>query len=198
MKTTAFFRILSTTTLLAIFLICSFPARSQQIVTFSNGSVMKVNIVYQTKDTIKYYKEGNPDIIFTETMDRVEKIVQAESLRDYKPGPKTTPLSPDKEYWKYKKGVTTGAVLMGTGGILTLAGIIGWSASNDADNPNEVLGAVFSVMGMVLGSGLFVTGGIITIVNSSNLATYKKMHPEVTLRLKSNSQMTGVSLVYRF
>ena len=198
MKTSTFTRMIAGAALLALFLMISFQGHSQQMITFTNGSVMKVNIVYQTKDTIKYYKEGNPDIIFTETMDRVLQIVPAETLRDYKPGPKTTPLSPDKEYWKYKKGVTTGAVLMGTGGILTLAGIIGWSASNDADNPNEVLGAVFSVMGMVLGSGLFVTGGIITIVNSSNLATYKKMHPEVTLRLKSNSQMTGVSLVYRF
>jgi hypothetical protein len=186
------------TWILLVLFIFSISGHSQQLITFTNGAVLKAYVTYQTRDTLKYYKEGNPDVIYVETMDHVSKIVSVESLNNYKPSDKVTPLPADKEYWKYKKGVTTGGVLMGTGALLTLAGVLGWSSSNDADNPNEVLGAVFSVMGMTIGSGLFITGGIITIVSASNLSTYKREHPGISVNLKANSRMSGVSLVYHF
>jgi hypothetical protein len=186
------------TGILLVLIVFSLQGYSQQLITFTNGAVLKAWITYQTKDTIKYYKDGNLDVIFVETMDRVSKITPVEPYEKYNPANKATLLPADKEYWKYKKGLTTGGVLMGTGAVLTIAGVIGWSASNDADNPNEVLGAVFSVMGMIIGSGLFVTGGIITIVNASNLSAYKREHSGLSINLKANQKMTGVSLVYRF
>ena len=131
-------------------------------------------------------------------MDHVLKIEPAEPFEKYKPADKVSPLATDKEYWKYKKRVTTGAVLMGTGAVLTIAGAIGWSYSNEADNPNEVLGAVFSVLGLVGGSGLLISGGIITIVNASNLSAYKREHSGFSINLKATQKMTGISLVYRF
>jgi hypothetical protein len=198
MKTVTSANLIKGTGILLILFVFSLSGHSQQLITFTNGAVLKAWITYQTKDTIKYYKEGAPDVIYVETMDRVAKIVPAESLNNYKPSAKIEPLPAEKEYWKYKRGVTTGGILMGTGAVLTLAGVLGWSSSNDPDNANEALGAVFSVMGMILGSGMFVTGGIITIVNASNLSAYKREHQGISVNLKANQKMTGVSLVYRF
>jgi hypothetical protein len=197
MKTISLHRIITIAGVLAILLITSFQSRSQQLITFTNGSVLKVFITYQTRDTVKYYTPENPNVIYGETMDHILKIETLDLSKQSKPATHAILTPDEKEYWKYKRGITTGGVFMGTGAILGIAGVLGWSSTNDADNANETLGAVFSVMGMVVGSGLFIAGGIVLAVNSVNMSVYKREHG-LSVNIKCTPQVSGVSLVYKF
>lgn len=199
MKTVSIHRIIAGITFSAILFLCSPGIRSQQLITFTNGATLKVHIVYQTKDSVQYYKYDNPDVLFSESMDRVVRIVSAEYPGNLRAEQKVTTLLEENEYLKYKKGTRTGGVLLGTGGVLVIAGVIGWTSTVNSNKTgeNEFLGRMFSVMGMTLGSGLFITGGILAIVNGTNMATYKKGHG-LSINLKAGPQMTGLSLAYRF
>ena len=197
MKSFTFAGIMKGGILFIILLFISSESHPQQLITFTNGSVLKGYITYQTKDTVKYYKEGNPNVIYGETMDHIAKIETIKPLEEATQKETMKPDLYDKEYWKFKRGTTTGGILMGTGAILTFAGAAGWSATHNADNPDQVLGAAFSVIGMVMGTGLFITGAIVLAVNSSNLSAYKRQHG-LTFDIKCTPQVKGVSLVYRF
>jgi hypothetical protein len=194
MKTTSFYRII-TAGILSIVLLLSIHAYSQQRITFTNGSTLKVVITSQTKDSVMYYKPGEPKVIYGETTNRILKIETLGPIKDYKPTSNAPLMTDDKEYWKYKRGATVGGVVMGTGAIIGIAGLIGWGNSHDASNADQTLGAVFSVIGMVAGTGLFVAGGIVLAVNSVNLSVYNKEH-NLSLNLKCTPQVTGISLVY--
>jgi hypothetical protein len=200
MKPTSITRIITGAFVFGLFVFSSPEADSQQLITFTNGSVLHVNIVYLTRDTVKYFKTGYPETIYTETIDRVQKIVPVELPADYTPGLQVNPLPYDKECLKYKKGTRTGGILMGAGAILTTAGVIGWTQTTNAkeSTASTVLGGVFSVLGMTIGSGLFISGGIIAIVNASNLSACKKEKQGFSLNLKATPQMTGISVAYRF
>ena len=197
MKTQSLPVIIAGASILTLLLFASVQTCAQQVITFTNGSVMRVFITYQTKDTVKYYKEGYPHVIYGETMDHILKIVPAEPLNVQIPENQQKVSLDDKEAWKYKKNITTGGILLGTGAVLGLAGIAGWSSTHNAENADQVLGVIFSVMGMAMGSGLLLTGTILVIVNSSNLAMYRKERG-LTLDIKCTPQVSGVSLVYRF
>ncbi len=183
--------------MIVISLIASLESRSQQLITFTNGSALKVFITYQTKDTIQYYKPEAPTVIYTETMDHVLKIEAVAGVKDYQPTSQAGTTIHDKEYWKYKKNIKTGGIMMGTGAVLGIAGILGWSGTHKAEDADQVLGAVFSVMGMIMGTGLFVSGGIILAVNSSSLSAYKR-EQGLSLKIKCTPQVQGISLVYNF
>jgi hypothetical protein len=183
--------------LLIIILFSSIQSRSQQLITFKNGNSLKAVITYQTKDSVRYYIMDDPSVYYGDTMDHILKIESLIPVRESKQQGQP-PLKPvDKEYMKYKRNTTTGGVMLGTGAIIGVAGVIGWGSTNKAENANQVLGAVFSIMGMFIGSGLVISGGIILIVNSVSLSQYKTDH-SLSLKVNCNPQTSGVSLVYNF
>lgn len=200
MKKASITRIMTGAIVLGLVVFSSLESSSQHLITFTNGSVLYVNIVYLTKDTVKYFKVGYPETIYMETTDRVQKIVPSELPADYVPARPVNPLPDSKECHRYKKGTRTGGILMGTGAVLTVAGVIGWTSTTNAreTSANTVLGGVFSVMGMTIGSGLFISGGIITIVNASNLSSCQKEQQGFSINLNATPQMTGISVAYRF
>ena len=183
--------------MLIFLLFISVQSRSQQLITFTNGTALNAVIIYHTKDSIRYYRVEDPAVIFGESMDHILKIETFSPEKESKPQDKTGTMPIDKEYWKYKRNCTTGGILMGTGVVLGFAGLAGWSGTHKADNADQFLGATFSVMGMVIGTGLFVAGGIILAVNASNLTVYKNEHG-LSLDLKCTPQVQGISLAYRF
>lgn len=199
MKTASIIRIITGVIFCTAILSGSLVTRSQQLITFTNGSSLKVNIVDLTQDSVKYLNYEHPGAIYSESLERVAEITPLKYSEKYKPGQHVTPLPTDKSYLNYKRRISTGGIMMGTGAVLTIAGVIGWTSTVNAKNhdANVVLGGVFSVMGLAMGSGLFISGGLIAIVNSSNLSIYKK-EKGFSMTLKSTPQMTGVSVAYNF
>jgi hypothetical protein len=153
---------------------------SQDMLTFKNGSELNVVITYQTKDTVKYFLESNPDITYIETMNNIYKITPVESTEGYIPDS----LKDNKDYMKYlhyKRVTTSGIILMPLGAVIGGIGV-----------------AFSGGLTIGLGGGLFITGIIKTISGSVKMHKYKDKLKGFSLDLKCTPQEQGIVVVYRF
>jgi hypothetical protein len=124
---------------------------SQDMLTFKNGSELNVVITYQTKDTVKYFLESNPDITYIETMNNIYKITPVESTEGYIPDS----LKDNKDYMKYlhyKRVTTSGIILMPLGAVIGGIGVA-FSGGLTVGRPSD--GVVLSIFLIGLGGGLF-------------------------------------------
>lgn len=173
---------------------------SQQVIKFKNGQEYKVFIVYQTKDTLRYYLPSEDNLIRTVLMDQVESIrmetPSISSARDT-----TFLLLKDKTYLRYRHNINTGMGLAAGGGVVTVVGIVLLSS---AQLKGEDLGFSYfteKFSGLILtclGGGLLLTGAILAITASVNMQDYKSNHHGFSFDVKYNPNFKGVSLVYRF
>jgi hypothetical protein len=163
------------------------------MIIFKNGTELKVFITYQTKDTVKYFLETNPEITYIEKMNNIYKIIPVEAPDKYIPDN----LSDNKDYMMYlhyKRVTTSGIILMPVGAVI---GGIGVALSVFVLGPPT--GAmIFSAFMIGLGGGLIITGIIKTISGSVKMYKYKKRLPGLSFDLKCTPQQQGISLIYRF
>jgi hypothetical protein len=179
-----------------LFLLISLPSRSQHIIRFTDWSEQNVIIVYQSKDTLKYYKIDHPEIVYVETMNHIVAITPYDAAT-LKLDSIAALKGKNPEFWKYKNKVTTGAVLMGVGGLVAAGCAIGLANVN-YNNVGSVVKGGFYIPGILLGGATFIAGLIITATNAPKLSLYKNTHSNLSLDLKCFPATTGVALVYRF
>lgn len=181
---------------LAIFALLLFFASesySQQLIRFKDGTELKVFITSLSKDTIRYYLDGRPEIVYIDKMANVSKIepVRSESL--------VNSLRYDETYMHYKRSTTTGVALLSTGAVIGIIGVAGYTSIEDhVEDVDAFTGTVFSVIGMMAGTALFVSGTIIAIVGSANMQAYKQKLHGFSFDLKCTPQQKGLAVVYRF
>ena len=193
MKRLSIIRQISSFTLFAFIILSTTESISQQVITFKDGTTLKVFITTLSKDTVRYYLDNKPEIVYIERMSNVQNIESA------KTDSLTNILLNDKTYMHYKKSTTTGIALLATGAVIGTIGIIGYTSIDDhLYDVDSFTGTVFSIVGIAAGTGLFIAGTIITIVGSSNMQAYRQKMHGFSFDLKCTPRQTGISLVYRF
>ena len=88
---------------------------------------------------------------------------------------------------------------MPIGAVIGIIGIVGYASTSDHTSDFDTFtGTVFSIVGIGIGSALFITGAVLTAVGSVNMQQYKKRMNGFSFDLKYTPQVKGISLVYRF
>ena len=198
MKTHSIIKRITSLFIFMLFFICVMESRAQQVITFTNGTELKAFITYQTKDTVKYYVESRPGIVYVETMDRVLRI---------------TPFDPSmkipdslnynqckKKYSHYLHMTIGGPILLSSGCILTGLGIAGLVSLTDDDGYDELTKGAKAFCGVVTAVGVVgvIAGIAMTVSGAANMQKYKEKLNGFSFDLKYTPQVKGISLVYRF
>ena len=177
-----------------LFLFLISESFSQQVIKFKDGTELNVFIKSLTKDTVRYYIGNKPEIVYVERMSNVENIETASKMDSI-----TNILMNNEKYLHYKRNVTTGTILLVAGAIIGTAGVVGYTSIDDHfSDADSFLGSMFSVTGMVVGTGMFLAGTIITIVGSSNMQAYKRQLQGFSFDLKTSPKYAGVTVAYKF
>jgi hypothetical protein len=193
MKKPSIIKQISSFLLFALIIFITKESVSQQVITFKDGTTLKVFITSLSKDTVRYYLDNKPEVVYIERMSNVQNIDSA------KTDSLTNILLNDKTYMHFKRATNTGIALLVTGAVIGTFGIIGYSSIEDPMyDINSFTGTVFSIVGIAAGTGLFITGTIITIIGSTNMQEYKQKMHGFSFDLKCTPHVKGVSLVYRF
>jgi hypothetical protein len=185
--------------LFATFTFITAESYSQQMITFKDGTKLEVFITYQTKDTVKYYLESQPQFTYIESMNRIAGI---------------TPLNPSpvfesdsleriydhKKYLHYKHMTIGGSIIMIPG--VVLAGLSISGLASLADEPENygltATGQGICVFGLIIGGAAFITGIVMTVTGSSNMNKYKEKLHGFTFDLRYTPDVKGISVAYRF
>jgi len=185
--------------LFATFTFITAESYSQQMITFKDGTKLEVFITYQTKDTVKYYLESQPQFTYIESMNRIAGI---------------TPLNPSpvfesdsleriydhKKYLHYKHMTIGGSIIMIPG--VVLAGLSISGLASLADEPENygltATGQGICVFGLIIGGAAFITGIVMTVTGSSKMNKYKEKLHGVTFDLRYTPDVKGISVAYRF
>jgi hypothetical protein len=185
--------------LLVLFILTTTESFSQQVITFKDGTSVEVFITYQTKDTVKYYLQSQPQVVYIETMNNILHIQAEKPPADFKADSLKNILLIDKTYLRYKKITNTGIVLSATGVVVGGLGIALLASSyENNDDLDQAFGAFFSMLVIGIGGGIFLTGIVFTVAGSAKMATLKKNLHGFSFDLKCTPQVKGVSVVYRF
>ncbi len=191
MKTTVSYH-LRGVAFLILFLLTWIPSHSQDLVFFKNGTRLKCVITYQSKDTVKYYIKGTPNVIIVDQMKYVDRIVTEEQRKQ--PHSDTITLeSLNVKYLHYKRVTTSGAILIPVGAVV---GGIGYGVLS---SPHVEMGAaVFGCFAIGLGGGLFLTGIIKSVAGSIKKAEYRRKleNFSIDIHVTPNKQVIGA--VIRF
>jgi hypothetical protein len=176
----------------------STESRAQQVITFKNWTEVKAFITYQTKDTVKYYVESKPGILYVETMDNIRRIIPFDSLTD-----KSDSLSyPQcrKKYSHYLHMTIGGPILFSSGGVLTGLGIAGLVSLADDEGYDELTKGAKAFCGIVTAVGVVgvIAGIAMTVSGVTNMQKYKEKLNGFSFDLHYTPQVKGISLVYRF
>lgn len=163
---------------------------SQDIVTFKNGTELKVFITYQTKDTLKYFLESSPDVVYIETLNNIYKIKPVETVNGYIPDS----LRNNEDYMKYlhyKRITNSGIALMAIGAVTGGLGVaLGFAAQ-------DIGPGIIAALSIGVGGGLIITGIIKTIAGSVKMHKYKDKLKGFSFDLKCTPQEQGIVVVYR-
>jgi hypothetical protein len=172
---------------------------SQQMITFKDGTKLEVFITYQTKDTVKYYLESQPQFTYIESMNHIAGI---------------TPLNPSpvfesdsleriydhKKYLHYKHMTIGGSIIMIPGVVLaglSISGLV--SLANEPENYGlTATGQGICVFGLLVGGAAFITGIVMTATGSSNMNKYKEKLHGFIFDLRYTPDVKGISVAYRF
>jgi hypothetical protein len=181
-----------------IIIIGAMESQSQQLITFTDGTKLKAFITYQTKDTVKYYVESKPEILYVQTMDNIRQIIPFDSLMD-----KSDNLSYQqcqKKYAHYLHMTIGGPILFSSGGVLTGLGIAGLVSLTDDEGYDELTKGAKAFCGIVTAVGIVgvIAGIAMTVSGATNMEKYKEKLNGFSFDLHYTPQVKGISLVYRF
>jgi hypothetical protein len=148
----------------------------QQVIKFKTGKVYEVKLLSQKGDSIKYEMVSAPGVVFTVSMDQVEKIwTLNKSTRGYA---SLTDSAYLKKRIVHYNTMTVMGVVTGLGGAALI--IVGASIKTENDHNN-----IFSTMEsegnkagktacIVAGSLVTVAGIVIAIVGANKAEIYRK------------------------
>jgi hypothetical protein len=173
-------------------------SRSQQTITFKDGTELKVFITSVSEDTVRYYLESRPEFVYVETMDHIRTIVpppyRSNEITD------SLPYSVCKKRYSHYLHMTIGGSIMFVSGSalagLGFAGLVSLSNSPEHDY-NSGVKAICTVVA-VIGSAAAIGGIIMMASGASNMQKYKEKLHGFSFDLKYTPKETGISLVYRF
>jgi hypothetical protein len=80
MKTHSITKPISSMIIFVLIIAGAIESRAQQVITFTNGAELKAFITYQTKDSVRYYLDTKPDVVYVETMDHIQRITPLNPL----------------------------------------------------------------------------------------------------------------------
>jgi hypothetical protein len=189
MKNHSIFRQISILILFALIIFRITESFSQHVMTFKDGTELKVFITYQTKDTVKYFLTSNPNVIYGITTDNIDTITPIEAIKGHITD-NTMNNTDYKKYLHYKRVFISGIVLMPIGAVL-----FGLGAFSSTSDINSGMSRAFAIG---LGGGLFITGAIKAIAGSAKMNKYKEKLHGFTFDLKCTPQQQGIAVVYRF
>ena len=172
-------------------------ARSQQVIRFKDGTVVRAFITYQTIDTVKYYLESQPQVIYVETMNHIQSIQPKEQWPVFKSESEERLFYKEK-YSHYKHMTVSGCILFPLGTMLAGIGISGLASSPDDPNDGEELAKVPFTIFTVAGCVGVVTGVILLSTGIPNMLKYKEKMHGFSFDFKYSPNAAGVSVAYRF
>ena len=175
---------------------------SQQVIKFKNGKQEKIFIVYQSKDTLKYYLPSESDVIRIVLKDQIDSI-----------GPKALSVTPswdatvggykkDRKCRHYQHVIKAGIAMACVGTATTIGGIVLIRSAKHTDN--DLLGDTYKlsveegVSVTLIGGALLITGAILAISSSSKLKKYKEKMRGFSFDMKYTPQLKGICLRYQF
>jgi hypothetical protein len=175
MKTHSITKLISSMIIFVLIIAGAIESRAQQVITFTNGAELKAFITYQTKDSVRYYLDTKPDVVYVETMDHIQR------------------------YKHYLHMTIGGPILFASGGILTGLGIAGLVSLSDEHDDSFTDGAR-AVCGIVTAVGIVgvITGIATTVSGALNMQKYKEKLNGFSFDLKYTPRQTGIAVVYRF
>ncbi|MCX6245922.1 MAG: hypothetical protein NTU98_14605 [Bacteroidetes bacterium] len=187
--------------LLIIVLFCHGTLFPQQVIKFKSGKVYEVKLISQHADSIKYEMTSAPGIIFTTSMDQVEKIWNQKA--------KSTPAENqvNREYLTKKISHYNSLIVVGT--VLGVVGVstclIGTTIKTKSNNSDDFLSSLEETNNKALKTAIIVTGGLIsvagltlTIIGATKSSEYKDKLKGLSVDVKTTSSMAGISIRYRF
>jgi hypothetical protein len=181
----------------AIIIAGAMESRAQQVITFTNGSELKVFITYQTKDSVKYYLASKPDVIYVETMDHIQRIIPFNQMKQI---PDSLNYSQcQKKYSHYLHMTIGGPILFASGGILTGLGIAGLVSLAD-EHDDELTKGATAFCAIVTGVGTIgiIAGIAMTVSGALNMQKYKEKLNGFSFDIKCTPRQTEIAVVYRF
>jgi len=178
-------------------LIITNEACSQQVIKFKDGTEIKAFITYQSQDTVKYYLESQPQVVYVETMNHIESIQSKEQLPVFSSESEERLFYKEK-YSHYKHMTVSGCILFPLGTMLAGIGISGLASSPDDPNDGEELAKVPFTIFTVAGCVGVVTGVILLSTGIPNMLKYKEKMHGFSFDLKCTPQVKGISVAYRF
>jgi hypothetical protein len=176
-------------------LIITNEACSQQVIKFKDGTEIKAFITYQSQDTVKYYLESQPQVVYVETMNHIDRISPVKQLPVFPPDSLARPYN-EKKYLHYKHMTIQGSILLPLGAVFTGLGIAIF-VSNDEASPADI-GRALGTLNTVIGAVGILSGIICVTVGTTNMQKYKEKMHGFSFDLKCTPQVKGISLTYRF
>lgn len=182
-------------------LFCLTSLFSQQVIKFKSGKMYEVKLLSQSADTVKYEMLSAPGVVFTASMDQVEKI-----WTQNKPSSEKFHLN-DSVYLRKKisqyNSMTVVGVVLGLSGAALIG--VGASIKTKTDTEDHFFGSweeagSKSVKTLVIVAGSLVTlaGITISIVNGNKAQKYNEKLKGLSVGIKSSAAMTGITVRYRF
>jgi hypothetical protein len=201
MKTSANNKMRTSLLLSLMLLFCLTSLFSQQVIKFKSGKIYEVKLLSQSADTVKYEMLSAPGVVFTVSMDQVEKI-----WTQNRPSREKLNLT-DSVYLRKKisqyNSMTVVGVVLGLSGAALIG--VGASIKTKTDTENHLFGSweeagSKSVKTLVIVAGSLVTlaGITISIVNGNKAQKYNEKLKGLSVDIKSSAAMTGITVRYRF
>jgi hypothetical protein len=181
---------------------CTPLLHSQQLLKLKDGHQYMVNIVYQTKDTLKFQLISDTEVTQTLLMDQVDSI--GKRVLTMNPAWDTTSnLMQNKTYMHFKRTKTVGVVLSATGAPLFAIGAvmaIAMPSNSESDTFTGLQNASrnAAIIAVSIGGGLLLVGIILAASSSAKMEKIQKKLNGFTFDLKYTREMGVVALVYRF
>ena len=185
--------------ILLVFILGATESYSQQMIKLTDGTELKVIIVYQNNDTVKYYIQSSPEIVYVETMQHIAEISQINSEKKYKSDSlKKVPFG--GQYLHYKHLTNAGIILSAGGVVTTIVGIAGLSSGQQKEEYDFTADAVrgVSIAFLAVGGALVLSGTILAIVGAKNMKKIEKKLNGLSFKFQDTPQIKGISVVYRF
>jgi hypothetical protein len=199
MKTNSITRQIFSLVVFALMIFNTTESISQQTVTFKDGTKLNVIITCQTKDTLKYYLESQPTIIYVERMDRIDRISPVEHSEVFQTD-SLARISYSKKYSHYLHMTIGGPIIFTSGCVLAGFGIAGLVSLSDDDGYDELTKGAKAFCGIVTAVGVVgvIAGIAMTVSGATNMQKYKEKLNGFSFDFKYTPQVKGISLVYRF
>ena len=197
MKTQFLITQISTFVMFSILMFGSEDCISQKIITFKDGKEIKAFITYQANDTVKYYLESQPQIVYVETMDHIEKISSLNKEPVFA-SDNDAGIYYYKKYKHYRKETINGAIFFSVGTVLDIFGISGLSSLSGKDKPADNLAKIPFTVCTVVGSVGIISGIILLTDGAANMKKYKEKMNGVSFEITYTPHLKGFSFIYRF